>query len=107
MTDLLPLCLLLQGLLEFGAEGDVIGVVEHDAHHLSRQVLKPGHSYHLTELERDKQRHTLQSTPEIKCYSPASPVEFIHLFSILYAIFLSDKLWLTTMSLMTEVVQGA
>lgn len=36
MTDLHPLFLLLQGVLELGAEGDVVGVVQHDAHHLSR-----------------------------------------------------------------------
>lgn len=34
VTDLQPLFLLFQGLLEFCAEGDVVGVVEHDAHNL-------------------------------------------------------------------------
>lgn len=35
VTDLRPLFLLFQGVLKFGAEGDVVGVVEHDEHHLS------------------------------------------------------------------------
>lgn len=34
LTDLQPLFLLFQGLLEFSAKGDVVGVVEHDAYHL-------------------------------------------------------------------------
>lgn len=36
VKDLWPLFLLLQGFLQFGAEGHMVGVVEHDAHHLSR-----------------------------------------------------------------------
>lgn len=36
VTYLQPLFLLLQGVLKFGAEGDMVGVVEHDAHHLRR-----------------------------------------------------------------------
>lgn len=35
-ADFWPLFLLLQGVLKFGAEGDVVGVVKHDAHHLGR-----------------------------------------------------------------------
>lgn len=34
LTDLQPLFLLFQGLLEFCAKADVVGVVKHDAHHL-------------------------------------------------------------------------
>lgn len=36
VTDFQPLFLLLQGVLKFGAEGDMVSVVEHDAHHLCR-----------------------------------------------------------------------
>ena len=54
MTDVLPLLLLLQGVLELGAEGDMVGVVQHDAHHLSRQVLEPVHRYDLTELQGNR-----------------------------------------------------
>lgn len=63
MADLWPLFLLLQDVLKFGAEGDVVGVVEHDAHNLTTQVLKPGHGYHLTEL-KDTNRDTCGSQKE-------------------------------------------
>lgn len=36
VTDLIPLFLLHQSFLKFGAEGDLVGVVKHDANHLSR-----------------------------------------------------------------------
>lgn len=51
-TYLWPLFLLLQGILEFRAEGDMVCVVQHDAHHLTGHVLEPAYCYHLTELER-------------------------------------------------------
>lgn len=34
VTDLQPLVLLCQGVRKFGAEGDMVSVVKHDAHHL-------------------------------------------------------------------------
>lgn len=36
LTDLWPLFLTLQGFLKFGAEGDMVSVVQHDSYHLSR-----------------------------------------------------------------------
>ena len=53
-TDLWPLFLLLQDVLQLGAQDDMVSVVQHDAHYQSRDVLQPVHCYHLTELQRDR-----------------------------------------------------